>query len=114
MSAADSTVRQVSQLQKQENNFKAQLDQLKAAASDANNAAIAAAQQAAAGAGRLPGGQAGDGGLRARLEGAVAAMQAGLIERDTEVGALRGCLCQPWRLLRLGGEAQWSVQTLCG
>ena len=82
-------MRQVSQLQKQENNFKLQLDQLKAAALEAHAAARAAAQQAAGGAGRLSPGQAGDGGLRARLEGAVSAMQAGLIERDTEVGA--GC-----------------------
>ncbi|PRW56633.1 ATPase associated with various cellular activities AAA_5 isoform A [Chlorella sorokiniana] len=88
LGSADSTVRQVSQLQKGENNFKAQLDSLKAAALDANAAAVAAAQQAASGSGRLPHGQAGDGGLRARLEGAVAAMQAGLIERDTEVRLL--------------------------
>lgn len=90
LGAADSTVRQVSQLQRQESDFKAQLDTLKAAAMEANAAAVAAAQQSASGTGRLFPGQDGDGGLRERLEGAVAAMQAGLIERDTEVGARAG------------------------
>ena len=90
LGAADSTVRQVSQLQRQESDFKAQLDTLKAAAMEANAAAVAAAQQAASGTGRLFPGQAGDGGLRERLEGAVSAMQAGLIERDTEVCARAG------------------------
>ena len=90
MGAADATVRQVSQLQQRETDYKSQLDALKAAASQANAAALAAAQQQASTSGRLGAEQAGDGGLRARLEGAVAAMQAGLVERDTEVG-MRGC-----------------------
>lgn len=81
----------MSQLQQREAEYKGQLDGLKAAAQQAYVAAETEAQQAAASAGRLPQDSNGDGGdlagLRARLEGAVEAMQAGLVERDTEVGA---------------------------
>jgi MoxR-like ATPase len=76
------------ELQQREEEYKNQLDGLKEAALAANAAALA---EAAAAAGRLGGGAdggAGDGGLRGRLEGAVAAMQAGLVERDTEVRLL--------------------------
>lgn len=68
-------------------NYKNALDELKKAATDANAAALAAAQATASSAGRLPdgGGDGGSAALRERLEGAIQAMQAGLVERDTEV-----------------------------
>ena len=80
-----------SNLQRAEAEYKSQLDALKAAAGQANADALSAAAAAASTSGRLPadGAAAGpDAGLRARLEAAVQAMQAGLVERDTEVRLL--------------------------
>lgn len=75
------------ELVKSATDYKSSLDELKSAANAANAAALAAAQAAASSAGRLPEGGAGGGSaaLRERLEGAIQAMQAGLVERDTEV-----------------------------
>lgn len=79
-----------SSYQNKEAEYKSQLDALKSAAAAANEEARQAAAAAAAGTGQ-PGGADGseaDGGLRGRLEAAVQAMQAGLVERDTEVRLL--------------------------
>lgn len=75
--------------QNKEAEYKNQLDALKAAAASANEEARQAAAAAAAGSGRgSADGSGTDGGLRDRLEAAVQAMQAGLVERDTEVRLL--------------------------
>jgi hypothetical protein len=80
----------LSQLQQREAEYKSQLDSLKAAALEANAAALSAAAAAASTSGRLSAeaGGADLAGLRQRLESAVAAMQQGLVERDTEVRLL--------------------------
>lgn len=81
----------MSQLHQREAEYKGQLDALKAAALEANAAALAAAAAAASTSGRLSAEAAGGAdlaGLRQRLESAVAAMQQGLVERDTEVRLL--------------------------
>ncbi|KAL4443602.1 hypothetical protein ABPG75_011339 [Micractinium tetrahymenae] len=79
-----------SSYQNKEAEYKSQLDALKTAAAAANEEARQAAAAAAAGSGQLAGGDGSgaDGGLRGRLEAAVEAMQAGLVERDTEVRLL--------------------------
>jgi hypothetical protein len=76
-------------VQAAEAEYKSQLDALKAAALQANNAALQSAATSAAQAQRPEAAAGADlAGLRSRLEGAIAAMQQGLVERDTEVGLL--------------------------
>lgn len=79
-------------LQQREEEYKSQLDALKSAALKANTAALEVASTAAATSGRLPAGHGSSAddlaALRSRLESAIASMQQGLVERDTEVRLL--------------------------